>query len=209
MEPLINSNLGYLLLMAAVLLTAMAVITPGTGLFELGALLLLLMTGWFIYNLPVNYWALFILAGGAVLFALAVLERYRTIGKRFNYLLAASLVVLFIGTACLFRRISGAGGNSWFPGAHPFLILFTSVLEGGYLWIATRKAMEAFVSPPVQSLERLPGMLGEAKTDVYDEGSVQVAGELWSARSQSLIPVGSRVRVIGREGFILNVETVE
>jgi membrane-bound serine protease (ClpP class) len=204
MDTLMNPNLGYLLLMTSVLLAVMAVITPGTGFFELGALMTLLLTGWFVYNLPVNYWALIFLAGGVVLFILVLLERHRPISRRFDYLLVASLVFIFVGTAGLFKK-----EESWLPGAHPLLILVATVLEGGYLWIATRKTIEAFLTPPLQDLARLVGMLGEAKTEVSTEGSVQVDGELWSARSQAPIPTGSQVRVTGREGFILEVEAVE
>jgi len=200
MDTLINPNFGYLLLMAGVVLAVTAVITPGTGLFELGALFTLLATGWFIYNLPVNYWALIILVTGAVLFIVAILLKYRARDKRLDYLLAASLVIILVGTAFVFR------GESWLPGVHPLLILFVSILVGGYLWIAARKTLEAAAATPVQSLERLVGMVGEAKTEVFNEGSVQVAGELWSARCQAPIPAGSRVRVVGREGFILDIE---
>ena len=50
---------------------------------------------------------------------------------------------------------------------------------------------------------------GEAKTDVHKEGSVQVDGELWSARSKELIQMGAQIKVISRDGFILDVEEVE
>jgi membrane-bound ClpP family serine protease len=52
----------------------------------------------------------------------------------------------------------------------------------------------------------LVGQPGEARTEVYNDGSVQVSGELWSARSDHPIPAGSHVRVVGREGFVLVVE---
>ena len=38
---------------------------------------------------------------------------------------------------------------------------------------------------------------------------MQVAGELWSARSLKPIQAGKMVRVIGREGFVLLVEKSE
>jgi len=53
------------------------------------------------------------------------------------------------------------------------------------------------------------GQVGEAKTRIHSEGSVQVSGELWSARSEKPIPTGSAVRVLAREGFILLVEKVK
>jgi membrane-bound ClpP family serine protease len=52
----------------------------------------------------------------------------------------------------------------------------------------------------------LIGQSGQAKSEILDGGSVQVASELWSARSEQSIPAGSWVRVIKREGFTLIVE---
>jgi len=55
-------------------------------------------------------------------------------------------------------------------------------------------------------LNGLMGKIGNTKTAIGEEGSVQVAGELWSARSDQLIPVGCSVKVVRREGFVLVVE---
>jgi membrane-bound serine protease (ClpP class) len=60
--------------------------------------------------------------------------------------------------------------------------------------------------PPTHDLGLLVGLLGEARSNVREEGSVYVSGELWSARSDNLIPIGSTIRVVRREGFILVVE---
>ena len=61
---------------------------------------------------------------------------------------------------------------------------------------------------PSHDLEALIGQVGEAKSKIHENGSVQVAGELWSARSEHTISVGSSVRVIKRDGFVLLVEKV-
>jgi membrane-bound serine protease (ClpP class) len=68
--------------------------------------------------------------------------------------------------------------------------------------------MEA-MSRPVYDLDTLVGQVGEAKSKVHADGSVYVAGEMWSARSDKNIPAGSHIRVAGREGFILVVEKVD
>jgi len=49
-------------------------------------------------------------------------------------------------------------------------------------------------------------MTGEARTDILAEGSVYVNGEDWSARSKTLIPAGSKVLVLRRNGLVLEVE---
>jgi membrane-bound serine protease (ClpP class) len=58
----------------------------------------------------------------------------------------------------------------------------------------------------LHDLDGLVGQVGEARTNVNDEGSVQVAGELWSAKSDKAISAGSPIRVIRRDGFVLIVE---
>jgi membrane-bound ClpP family serine protease len=66
--------------------------------------------------------------------------------------------------------------------------------------------LQASHALPSHDLSTLIGQIGEAKTRIHSEGSVQVAGELWSARSEKTIPNGCPVKVVGREGFVLLVE---
>lgn len=197
METLINPNLAYLLLVSGTLLVVMAIFSPGTGLLELGALFLLILAGWQVYNLPFNPWALLILAVGVIPFIIAVRQ-----SKKLIYLVVA-IASIVIGSSFLFR-----GETWWQPAVNPFLAVIVSLLTGIYLWIATTKVLEAEKSKPVQDLNRLIGQIGEAKTHISDEGTVQVAGELWSARSEQPIPIGARIRVMDREGFVLIVEQV-
>ena len=86
--------------------------------------------------------------------------------------------------------------------------MLASILVTSFLWIAVRKSMEAAGIRPAHNLEGLLGQLGEARTDVHEDGSVQVAGELWSARSVNRIPKGSPVRIVRRDGFVVVVEQV-
>ena len=83
-----------------------------------------------------------------------------------------------------------------------------SVFVAGFTWIVAQKAIEADSMRPVHDLEALIGAVGETETAVGDGGSVQVAGELWSARSEQVIPEGSQIRVVGRDGFYLIVERI-
>jgi membrane-bound serine protease (ClpP class) len=195
MEILLNPNLFYLLLVAGVLLTIMALFSPGTGMLELGAFFLLLLAGWGIYKIPSNFWALGLLLLGVFPFILAV----RRSGK-FIYLIIA-LTAFVIGSTYMYQ-----GDRWWQPGVHPLLAIVVSILSAGYLWIATVKVLEADRQRPSHDLAGLIGVTGEAKTAIYNEGSIQVAGELWSAHSHVPIPNGSMVRVTGREGLILEVE---
>jgi len=195
-ELLLNPNFAYVLLVAGFMLAILALLSPGTGILELVALFTLLLAGWGITQLSINYWALFVLLLGVIPFLLAVRKTRRLV------FLGLTILALVVGSTFLFR------GEGWLPAVNPFLALVVSVLTGGFLWIAVTKTLEASLVRPEHDLTRLVGTTGEAKTVIHEEGSVQVGGELWSARSETRIPKGARVRVIGREGFILNVVEV-
>ena len=63
-EFLLNPNVAYVALVSGFLIAILALLSPGTGLVEVGGLILMIIAGWGIYNLPVNLWALVILLLG-------------------------------------------------------------------------------------------------------------------------------------------------
>lgn len=198
MDFLLNPNIAYMLLAGGLVFAVLALLSPGTGVLEIGALFALLLAGWSVYNLPFNYWALALLIIGAVLFILAIRRPKQVL------LLAASILALVAGSAFLFR-----GENWWTPAVHPALAAIVSILSAGFFWMVTRKTLEATLAQPSHDLSALVGAIGEARTRIDEQGTVQVGAELWSARSDQPIPKGAQVRVVTREGFILVVKAEE
>lgn len=194
MDFLLDPNVAYLFLIGGVLLAMLALATPGTGFFEIGAFFSVALAGYAVYNLSFNWWALFILGLSIVPFVFALQKT-----KREPFLIL-SILLLIVGSVFMFPRTADQAGVS------PLVAVVTSALVAGFLWIAARKSAEAAHARPSHDLEGLMGQIGEAKTKVYYDGSVQVAGELWSARSETPIPMGSPVRVVQRDGFVLIVE---
>jgi membrane-bound serine protease (ClpP class) len=195
-EFLLNPNIAYLILIAAALVTVLAILNPGSGVLEIMALFLLILSGYTVYRLPINLWALGVLAVGVVPFLFALRRSGKTI-----YLIF-SILALVVGSTFLFSS------PGWQPAVNPILALIVSVLLAGFIWLVATKALEAERMRPAHDLDTLIGAIGEAKTEINDEGSVQVGSELWSAQSNEVIPAGARVRVIGRQGFFLIVEKV-
>ena len=191
---LLNPNLAYLFLVGGFSLAIMAILTPGTGVLEIAAFFSLLLAGYGIYNLPINYWALGILLVGLISFIWAVRKSGKVI------YLVVSILALVVGSAYFFR-----GEVAWKPAVNLVLATITSLLAGGFFWIVARKTLEARASPPSFDMNNLIGATGEAKTEILQEGSAQILGELWAVRSEQPIPAGSTVRVIARDGFILDV----
>ena len=58
-------------------------------------------------------------------------------------------------------------------------------------------------------VENLIGATGEVTEELAPSGKVRVLGELWQARSSSVLPPGSPVRVVAVHGLALEVETAE
>jgi len=195
MDFLLDPNLAYLFLLAGVFLGLLAIITPGTGLLEVGAFFCLALAGYAVYNLPINMWALAVLILSVVPFVIAIRKPRR------GLFLGLSILGLVLGSIFLFSTT-----ENWRPAVNPILALVSSLLYAGFLWFAIQKTLQAAHARPSHDLSALVGQLGEAKTRIHSEGSVQVAGELWSARSEKPIPNGSPVRVVAREGFVLIVE---
>jgi len=197
LDFLLSPNIAYLFLVGGVLLTFFALITPGTGFLEVGAFFLIALAGYATYNLPIHIWALILLLASVVPFLMAIQKPARR-----NLYLSSSIVGAVIGSAYLFR------GKGWIPAVNIFLVIFVSLLMGGFLWLVIMKTLEALESRPSHDLGALVGKIGEAKTKISDEGSAQVAGELWTAQSEKPIKAGKRVRVVERRGFVLIVEEV-
>jgi membrane-bound serine protease (ClpP class) len=196
MEFLLDPNVAYLFLLGGVLMAMLALTSPGTGFLEIGAFFCLVLAGYAIYNLSFNWWALILIALSIVPFVYSIQKPKREL------FLALSILLLVVGSVFMFPRTDGQAGVNLLVAAT------ASVLSAGFLWIAIRKSIEASFARPMHDLEGLVGQIGEARTAVHDDGSVQVGGELWSARSDKSIPAGSSIRVVRREGFIVVVEKV-
>ncbi|MBI3174582.1 MAG: hypothetical protein HYZ25_12730 [Chloroflexi bacterium] len=196
MDFLLDPNVAYLFLMAGVLLTLLAIVTPGTGMLEVGAFFCLALAGYAVYNLSFNLWALIVMAVSIVPFLYSVRKPKRELW------LGLSLLGLVVGSVFLFSRENGL------PAVNLFVALTVAALIVAFLWIAVGKSIRAMLERPAHDLGALIGQEGEARTQVGAEGSVQINGELWSARSSRPISAGRHVRVVNREGFILVVEEV-
>jgi membrane-bound serine protease (ClpP class) len=196
MDFLLEPNVAYLILVAGVMLGFLAIVSPGTGLFEVGAFFCLLLAGYAVYNLSFNWWALVLLVLSLIPFVYAIQRPKREL------FLLLSIVLLTVGSVFLFPHDGGL------IAVNPIVAIVTSLLMAGFIWLSVRKSVEAASIRPSHDLEALVGKVGEARTKILDDGSVQVGGELWSARSEKSIPAGSQIKVVRREGFVVVVEKV-
>lgn len=197
MDLLLDPNVAYVILVIGFVLGVLALFTPGTGFIEVAVLFAILLAGYAIVKLPINLWALILLAVGVIPFLIAM-RKY----KQWLYLIPA-IISITVGSVFLFRLDSGT------PAINPILATFMSVITVVLLWFIGRKGIEALKLRPSQDLGILIGQTGEARSDIRYTGSIYVGGEEWSARSDKLIREGHLVRVIDRDGLVLMVEPVD
>ncbi len=194
MNVLFEPNVAYVLLVVGLIVAILALFAPGTGVLEIGALFMLFLAGYGIVNQPTNGWALAVLILGVFPFLLALRK-----SRQYIYL-ALSILALVIGSVFLMRNSSGG------PAVNPVLAIIVSVIATVFLWFVGRSGIEAIGRPVTHNLDRLIGMVGQARTNLSPDGSVYVGSEEWSAHSDTFVPKDSHVRVIKRDGLILTVE---
>ncbi len=187
-------DIAYFFLIVSVWTCVLAISSPGTGLLELSACISVVITAVFAVYLNINVWALGILAAAFIVFLLEIARPLKGV------FLLISVVLFSIGSIFLFRGQNG----EWVVVSWPLAVV-SSLGTAGFFWLVVWKVLQARKKPIHMDPSAVVGQIGEAQTEIFQEGSVQVASELWSARSDTRIPAGSRVRVVSREGLILTV----
>lgn len=195
MTFLFDPNVAYALLVLSFMLVVLAIFTPGTGLLEVGALAALGLTGYAMFHLPmVNWWAFLIMVAGVVPFVFSLRKARRW------YWLIPTVLLFILGAIFMVPQPFSA------QAVNPIFAVFMSAVSVGLLWLIGRKSYDAMKAKPAQDLKKLEGLIGDARTDIKNSGTVYVNGEEWSARSTTTIHAGAQVKVIGRQGLVLLVE---
>lgn len=198
MTLLLNPDLVYILIVASFLLTVFAVLIPGTGFFEIAAVIGWGIVLWMAYRIPINIWALVLLLLGFIPLVMALRR------KKVSLYLGLSMGAFMIGSAYLFQSDAW-----WKPGVNLLLALVMSLFAGGIIWLVLDRLIEAMDAPPVHDLDAVIGQVGEARTKVHHEGSVYVNNEKWSARSEKPLKPGTMVEVVDRDGLVLIVKEIK
>lgn len=192
MEWLQDPNVIYLLLMAGLWISATGTYIPGTGIAEIGGAGLILATLYLMSLLTVNWVALIALVAGASLFFLLPLLKPEWV--RFA---EAGLALQAFASFFLFAQAA----------VSPLLIALAVLLAWGYHRTILRSVLKQQRElSSTQKDEFLVGARGRVMASIKDRGTVQVNGELWTARSRSRLESGTEVVVTQQDGLELHVE---
>ncbi len=192
------ADVFYLCLVLGLWVAAMALVSPGTGVLEALALLLLAAAGAGMLIWPVNPWAFLPLGLGVAAFVLSFLQR-----RRAGIWLIASAILISLGSIFLYEDARGG------PAVQPVLAIVMTCLTVAFFGLGVRRGLEVQTMKRTVDVAKVIGLIGEARTPVHRSGTVYVGGEIWSARSEESIPAGERVRVRALDGLVIEVERAE
>ncbi|HMG85060.1 MAG TPA: nodulation protein NfeD [Terracidiphilus sp.] len=194
---LVNPNIALLLLVGGALLIYLEFNTPGTIVpGALGTLMVLL--GVFALDLlPIRFTAVLLLIAA---FALMFLE------AKFGGHGALALT----GIVCLtFGMLTLIAAPIPELQIRPWVAIAVSVGFGGITVFLVRLAWRARRLKARLGADALIGSTASAMEALAPEGHVLVEGEIWNAVASEPVPVGSRLRVVGHEQYMLRVAPLE
>jgi len=144
--------------------------------------------------LPVNY------AGVALILLGIAFMVGEAFAPSFGALGIGGVIAFIIGSIILIDTEAPGFGVSI-----PFIVTF-GVVMGMLFFALMTMVVKMRRSPIVSGREQLVGASGEVLESFDAQGRVRVHSETWTARSQQPLQKGDRVRVVGVEGLLLDVE---
>ncbi len=188
-----SPSVAYLLLAAGLALVVLELYTAGIGVAAVTAAGCLVLACYGLAALPTRPYAVGLVVLGFVGYAVDVQS-----GAPRAWTLIGT-VALAVGSVRLY-----AGGLAPSP-----LVLVVVVAGTALLMVAGLPAMiRARFATPTIGRESMVGDTGRAMAAVDPEGTVEVRGAPWRARTNRATPIaaGEAVRVVGIDGLLLEVE---
>lgn len=196
LSVLVNPNVAFLLLALGIQLILLELSAPGGWVAGFLGALCLALAAYAMRVLPLNWLGLALIGVSFVLFFLDV----KTPGV--EALTFAGVGTLIAGALVLFNTpVRSPFGRVSVP-----LVVGTALVIGAFFAFIVSKGLLAQRRELVTGVESLVGQRGVVRTSLDPVGTVQVAGELWTASAgDGPIPEGEPIEVVAVEGLRFRV----
>jgi len=190
---LTNPNIVFVLLALGVQAILIELSHPGGWVAGFFGVVLLALSIYGLGILPLNWFGLIFIVAAFVLFILdikAPTHGALTVAGTGSFI-AGALVLFNSASVPVFSNVSVP------------LVVFMGLLIGGTFFVLVMIALRAMKKPVITGQGALVGKTGYAVDDLAPTGTVQVAGERWSAKvkeGKKSIKAGERVEVVKTEG---------
>ena len=186
---------AYLLLTIGLALLIFELFTAGVGVAGVVGAGAFILSCYGLVVLPTHWWGILAIVLSMLAFAIDVqtgVPRFWT---------GAGMVLFIVGSLTLYDGVS----MSW-------VTLLVGIVGIGLTFFTAMPAMvRTRFSTPTIGREWMVGEMGRAVTAISPDGTVQVRDALWRAYTNRATPIEEldRVRVVGIEGLVLEVEPEE
>lgn len=194
LKTISNPNIAYILMMIGLAGLYFELSHPGAIFPGVIGGIAIVLAFFSFQTLPVNYAGVLLIILAIVFF---VMEMKIT---SFGLLSVAGVVSLFLGSLMLFEGNGIHDGLSW------DVLIPTVLFISLFFVVVAGLAFKAQAAKPRTGDRGLAGEFGVVKQKLDPQGKVFVHGELWFARAQQTIPEGERIRVVGVDNLVLEVE---
>jgi membrane-bound serine protease (ClpP class) len=192
-----DPNVAFILMLIGVYGLIFEFLNPGAVAPGLVGAISLLVALYALAFIPINY------AGAAlVLLGVALMVAEAHIGA-FGALGVGGIAAFVVGALMMFPvqapglALSGA------------VVAGTAISSGLLLIVVLTALLRSRRKPVVTGSEALIGAEAEILSWQGAQGRVRVSGEIWLARSDASLAAGHRVKIVGRDGLVLQVEDVK
>ena len=196
LKTISNPNIAYILMLIGLAGLYFELSHPGAIFPGVIGGISLILAFYAFQTLSVNYAGLLLILLGAILFLLEIKV------TSYGLLSIGGVICLTLGSIMLFNT-----GNTGLRVSWSVLIPAVLVISGFFMAVAFL-AVRAHMAKPRTGYQGLIGEIAVAKEPLAPEGKVFVHGELWNATCEDIVPVGTRVEIIGVENLLLKVRKI-
>ena len=191
-----DPNITYLLLMAGIYGLMIELFNPGSIIPGVIGAVCLIIAGYSLHILPINYAGLALIAlGVAFLITEAIIPSFGIFGFM-------GIVALGFGSFFMFDGIEWAQPSIWV-----ILSLITLLSIGSFYLIQMN--IRTHRRQPVSGIEGLVNRKAKVISIHDDYYTITVMGEAWRARCDQPLTISQQVKVIGFEGLTAIIEPLE
>lgn len=197
LQVIANPNLALLFLMLGVYGLIYEFSSPGVGFGAVVGLTSLILAGYSLSILPVNYAGLLLITLGIVLLVLELQV------PSYGLLSIGGLTLLVLGSLFLFDT------DQAFIRVSLEVIAGTTAATAAFFLLVVSKLLKTRRLAPAVGVETMVGLTGEARDALDPRGPVFVNSELWTAEAPSRVEKGARVKIVEVAGNTLRVEEIK
>ena len=197
LKTISDPNIAYILLLVGLAGLYFELSNPGAIFPGVVGGIALVLAFFSMQSLPVNYAGL-LLIGLAMIFFIVEMKV-----TSYGLLSLAGVLSLLLGTLMMFEGDNPVVRLKW------QVFIPTIVLVSGFFVLVAGLVFKAQVNRPKTGSSGLVGQEGVVRKSLSPEGKVFIHGELWQAKANTPLEIGTKVRVKGVNGLVLMVEPIE